>query len=638
MKNTLFLLSLAFFAVDIADAATFGPISVQEIPLTDATERTQHGYVEYRFRITNRDGKAHHVALELPQSSYRTYGAALGSVAGAIEVPPHSTAVMRVLQPPLKLNGNADVRVAIDGRYQRNADMFRKVQHMEDHRSGNPEAQVLTGLDVPAELRDLFRIGVPKEETRRLEGETEMTAPAATAALTPTVSGAPTPPEVIASRAQVPLAEWSDNWLAYSRFDAVVLTSGEWRELQERHPGIFAAVRKYVEAGGMLCILGGNDWTPPKEWVKISAKTYAALLGEVFVTSGSVDAIKPDIEPFREIVLERARSWQGAIGRIGYGGGIGGGVMSGDTKLFETMPVVENYGVNVKLIMVLIVCFAVLIGPVNIYVLSRMKRRIWLLWTVPVTSLAASLLVLGVSFFQEGLLRQASSSTFTLLDQRREEAVTFGFVGYYATLTPGGLAFSPDTEVTACMERDYRNNRSLEMRLMGGGNQFFTRGWISARVPSYFAVRKAQSQQKLRVAFDWSGDKPSATNGLGVDIKTLRVRSPEGKLFSAQNIKAGDKVELVAATEAHDQNGVKTKAAHAGEWSVSETQSAEFLHTNYDSIMFEGQSRFPLLLNTDTLPNGSYLAEIDAWNPFLEPGIERMKPYQVSTTVLGYFE
>ena len=610
-----------------AGATNYGPITVQEIPMTEATERTLHGYVEYRFRVTNRDSKTHQVTLEMPKTSHGSYGVLLARTANAVEVPPESTVVMRVLQPPLRLNGNADARVAINGRYQRDATTFKKVNyHMEGIHSMQQQANVLVGIAVPAEIRDYFKSGVPKEEENRLETEIEAEA----AAVTPPVmhhpyGGGTTPdPEVIALRAQVPLAEWSDHWLGYSRFDAVVLTSGEWRELREQHVGIYTAIRQYVEAGGMLCVIG-SDWTPPKEWVKNSERNYRALLGEVFVMQGTVEAAKPDIAPFRETVLSRAKRWTSAIGelRTYYGGGGGSTIMSGETSLLNSMPVVANYGVNVKLIMVLIVVFAVLIGPVNIYVLSMIKRRIWLLWTVPATSLVASLLVLGVSFFQEGLLRQSSSMTYTILDQRREEAITFGFVGFYSTLTPRGITFSPDTEATSCMDRSSGNSKSLEMHMLAGGNQFFTRGWISARVPSYFAVRKVLSQQKLRVAFDWSGDTPTATNGLGTDIRMLRVRSPQGDLYTVHNMKAGDKVNLVKAAEENEKPSL--------------SESMNNLRTNYENILFNGPNH-SLLRGADVLPTGSYLAEIDVWNPFLEEGIERMKPYQTSTTILGIFE
>jgi hypothetical protein len=139
-------------------------------------------------------------------------------------------------------------------------------------------------------------------------------------------------------------------------------------------------------------------------------------------------------------------------------------------------------------------------------------------------------------------------------------------------------------------------------------------------VPSYFAVRKSQSQRKERIAFDWTADSPSATNGLGVDIKTLRVRSPQGKLFIVHDFKAGQKVPLTDHPESETSQLLPISAM-------------QNLRSNYFNTVLTGSFR-----TSDELPAGSYLAEIDAWNPFVEEGIDRTTPYQNKTAVFGIFE
>ncbi len=534
---SLFLCGPGFFG-GFLGATTYGPITVQEIPMAgNASERSSHGYVEYRFRIVNRDTKAHRVRLDMPLNSSGYSSTNLQSTTNSAEVPPQSTVILRLLQPPVAMEGNNEVRVVIDGRAEQATTTFLRITgHFSGYSSrGNEVAHVLVSQRVPSGIRDFFKDGVPKEN-EKLEGEVTTTTPAVPAhGHYSTYASTPVDPQVIPSEATVPMEEWSDNWLAYTRFDGVVMTVTDWKEIRDNYPAVYGAVQKYVEAGGMLAILG-SDWTPPAEWtLEPGGKRCGAFMGSVILMADDVEAVKPDIAPFRELALQQMRPWRAAMGDPGryygrYGRSTGGSeVMSSDTPLLNSMPVVANYDVNVKLIMVLIVAFAVLIGPVNIYVLSIIKRRIWLLWTVPVTSLVASLLVLGVSFLQEGLIRQSSSETYTVLDQRREEAITFGFVGFYSTLTPRGILFSPNTEATACMDRNsYGGGRSLQLHGDGNGNQLFTNGWISARVPSYFAVRKAESQRKERIIFDFSGDKPTAVNALGVPVKSLQLRTPDG--------------------------------------------------------------------------------------------------------------
>ncbi|MDR0609825.1 MAG: hypothetical protein LBG58_06925 [Planctomycetaceae bacterium] len=605
-------------------AVNYGNISVQEIPMTsDAGTPTSHGYLEYRFRVTNRDAKAHTVGLEIPKSSHSYGQTVLSRSANSVVVPPESAVILRLLQPPFIIGGNDEAQVIIDGRYQYDPAPFRKINNHGANSYSHEIANILTSRDVPGDLRNLFQSGIPPEQANDSEDETA-TAPAVPVTPSYSGSGTSTPPELMPWTSNVPVEEWSDYWLAYTRFDAIILTASEWREIQEQHGGIFDALKKYVETGGTLGIVGTNGnipkhWLPVEDDTQNSAQKYHAVLGLVYAFDKNTETVKPAIEPFRESVLKQSKLWRD-IHTSRHS------ITSDEAALYSSLPVVADYGINIKLIMVLIIVFAVLIGPVNIYVLSLIKRRIWLMWTVPFTSLAASVLVLGASFFQEGFLRQSSSATYTVLDQQREEAVTFGFVGFYSTLTPRGVLFAPETEATACASR-LGNTKSLELYLTAGGNQFLTHGWINARIPSYFAIRKAQSQRKERITFDWTADSPTAANGLGVDIKELTVHSPKGELLTAHHIKAGEKVSLTApASKYITINDSIT---------LSKVDAFREMCQAYSQIISNGPGTF---ISSKQLPAGSYLAELDVWNPFVEEGIDRTTPYQNKTIIFGLFE
>ncbi len=616
----LFLLGLS---LNLLRAETYGPISVQDIPLAEnRSDETVHGYVEYRFRVTNRDSKPHHVALQILENDHGS-SANLTRSTNEVDVPPGTGVTLSLLQPPVNMSSSGRVQVRIDGRLQKDPTTFANVANhiLPYSRRSNETANVFVSQLVPADMRDLIRTGV--------SSTTSSSGPSSALPATPPFSHSPSSssPEVNCWLANAPVGEWSENWLAYSRFDGVVLTSGEWKDLKDQFSSISAALRKYVEVGGVLCIVG-KDWTPPKEWVLSGdPQKRFAQFGTVSVIEGTTDKAKPEIDPLRDLLFEQVKPWENALnlssrgGRFSHGLMAGAGSMGGGDTTLKALPVIESYGVPVKLIMILIVVFAVLIGPVNIYVLSLINRRIWLLWTGPVTSLIASILVLGVNFVQEGFLKQSSSKTTTILDQRTGEATTIGYLGFYSTLTPrGGIVFDADTEATACFNRGYGESRSVDLEIVGGGNQHFSRGWINARVPAYFAIRKAQSHRKERIVFDWTASPPTATNGLGVDVKSLIVRSPKGETYRVEGLKTGLKTPLAAALSTGEPPD----------------PGAE-LQTLLRQTIQNGPTS-PSFNPAKILTNGSYLMEIDAWNPFVEHGIERMNPYQNATTVYGIFE
>jgi hypothetical protein len=241
-------------------------------------------------------------------------------------------------------------------------------------------------------------------------------------------------------------------------------------------------------------------------------------------------------------------------------------------------------------------------------VLGFFKRRVWLIWTIPLTSVVASCLVLGLVVFSEGVKRVSSIKSLTILDQRRGEAMTSGIVGYYRTFAPpGGLTFSNSTEVTPVIG----NMSGMSLGLQTYGDQRLTQNWIRPRIPAFFLLRKA-APSNLRLAFDWHGE-PTVTNGLGVKITRLRVVAPDGKVYTADLIEPGQKTNLKREPDP----------------TVSEE------HT-----LFQASSSFDTQLNRISQPKqgrGTYIADIEGISPFLEPGIDNMKPHTQVNTIFGIF-
>ena len=93
--------------------------------------------------------------------------------------------------------------------------------------------------------------------------------------------------------------------------------------------------------------------------------------------------------------------------------------------------------------------FVVIIGPVNIIYLNRLKRRTWMLWTIPAISFFTTLLVFAYSLLREGITPDIRIAGLTVLDQVSHHAATFGGTAFYCPLTPsGGLNFDFETEAT----------------------------------------------------------------------------------------------------------------------------------------------------------------------------------------------
>src|SRR3954454_8747038 len=95
----------------------------------------------------------------------------------------------------------------------------------------------------------------------------------------------------------------------------------------------------------------------------------------------------------------------------------------------------------------------------------------------------------------EGWSGHARVAGFTLLDEAQKRATTLGEVGFYSPLTPGdGLRFSAETEVQIPGEDHaaFTTSSAIEW----GGEQHLARGWVTARVPSHFMVRRSETLRR----------------------------------------------------------------------------------------------------------------------------------------------
>ena len=122
-------------------------------------------------------------------------------------------------------------------------------------------------------------------------------------------------------------------------------------------------------------------------------------------------------------------------------------------KANTIFPVASGLGIPVRGLFFLMLLFAVAIGPLNLIVLSRKKRRIWMLWTTPAISLITCLAVFAYATFAEGWNRHARTDGLTLLDERSQRATTIGWTAFYSGLPPSdGLHFGYESELTPLAE------------------------------------------------------------------------------------------------------------------------------------------------------------------------------------------
>jgi len=94
---------------------------------------------------------------------------------------------------------------------------------------------------------------------------------------------------------------------------------------------------------------------------------------------------------------------------------------------------------------VLILGFAVLVGPVSHFYLKRRRKQLLMLVTIPAFGLGFTALILGYGLFSEGFGIKGAQRSITLLDQSTQEALTYTSRTLFAGLSPNSLEVDSDT-------------------------------------------------------------------------------------------------------------------------------------------------------------------------------------------------
>lgn len=189
-----------------------------------------------------------------------------------------------------------------------------------------------------------------------------------------------------------------------------------------------------------------------------------------------------------------------------------------------------------------ITLFAVVIGPVNYFVLARRNQLNALIVTVPVLALLTSLALFVFSAVSHGFSVKGRTRSLTVIDQGLQASVVSSRLSLYAGMTPSnGLQFSPETIVIPIWPKD--------VEFEGGSvdwtqTQHLTNGWLRARTKTQYHTLASQAERgRLTVETPTEGTL-KLTNGLEWQLDSLIVGDDQGNLYFGRGIAAGSPATL----------------------------------------------------------------------------------------------
>ncbi|MFA6543706.1 MAG: hypothetical protein WCS99_04725 [Limisphaerales bacterium] len=409
-------------------------------------------------------------------------------------------------------------------------------------------------------------------------------------------------------RSELEASGWSESWLAFTPFDLVVLSRTDLAAMTAAQQG---ALWSYVETGGGLAVLGMTElpkawqsavWQKPgSTWSGVFRQFYAGFGQCLLTDSSTITALnRAQIDHMRNVARETGQVWNS---------------MPTDGNANNEFPVIENISIPVRGIVFIMLAFILAVGPINIFLCARANRRTAMLWTIPLISFITCAIVFGYSLVSEGITPSLRTEAVTVLDQAAHRATTLARQAFYAPLTPGdGLRYSHDTEVTPLVDVNrFNGGNSCELEL--SQSQHLVRGWITARVPAHFALRKSETRRERITMQKLPDGRVTVVNGLGADIQTLWLRNETGRLLKGEALKAGQTAQLQPdAAVALDSPLNPIAGLYQAGWS-----------TAHDSLT-NAPYRY--------LHPGNYMA-ILAEAPFIENGLGKSGKSRASQTIIG---
>ncbi|MHC4876089.1 MAG: hypothetical protein ACYTGL_06290 [Planctomycetota bacterium] len=209
-------------------------------------------------------------------------------------------------------------------------------------------------------------------------------------------------------------------------------------------------------------------------------------------------------------------------------------------------------GVPVIAFAVVISVFALLIGPVNYYVLARRKRQGFLVLTIPAIALISSLSMFAYSFVAHGVAVRSRVRSVTWIDQGSQSAISMARIAWFAGFAPSnGMTFSPSTAVVPIWHSESRFGNG---RVDWTESQNLATGFLRSRTRTQALTTTVRDERgRLTVASNSSGSGSTqnlnVTSGLEWPLEAVIVWDDEGNAYGGGKLEPGQAASLPPLTD-----------------------------------------------------------------------------------------
>lgn len=210
-------------------------------------------------------------------------------------------------------------------------------------------------------------------------------------------------------------------------------------------------------------------------------------------------------------------------------------------------PMINEIGqipLNAPFLIFFIAVFALVVGPLNLFVFAKASRRHRLFWTTPAISVAASLLLSGFIVLRDGFGGSGQRAMLCLLLPEQKKAVVLQEqVARTGVLLSRGFTTAEDLVLTAVPAEINGTTRSFERAGRNySGDWFASRSVQAARAEAVVPSRAEVQLLNADAAHD--GAPPVVTSTVPAAIREIRYRDPAGHFWVGENLRTGERITM----------------------------------------------------------------------------------------------
>ncbi len=340
--------------------------------------------------------------------------------------------------------------------------------------------------------------------------------------------------------------ELPSDWRIYSGFNAMLISLDEWRKTPATSQ---KTIQRWVEQGGQLTICDStsslttsqlfNVTTEPAE-LKHKGSTALGMGTIQFYQLNSTSSIKnkADLVMSMSDLADNTQSTQLANGRTSH-----------DWSLYRLLGDKASF---VEFFVIILVLFALIVGPVNFFYFAKKGKRHRLFITTPAISIIASLLMIALILMIDGINGKGARVALVEVDPANHQFIiqqdqclragvlveARGEIAEDVFISPIKMPVSEWTRVSSM------NESSLRLKYADSENGKQLSGdWLLSRSDLGFYLEQ-QMPTRAKVELSHNNGQPAATSSFDKVLNEFCYRDADGQVWWAKSLAPGQLTQL----------------------------------------------------------------------------------------------